>query len=85
MHAPQEPDRAAVAQRSLSGPYSMSKHAIEAFTDALAVEMAPFDVHVSVVEPGNYKSRIFESLRRRLDENNRTFGGSRYAEQMQSS
>ena len=38
--------------------YSGSKHWIEAYTDSLATEMAPHDVHVSVVEPGNYKSNI---------------------------
>ncbi|MBL8989913.1 MAG: SDR family NAD(P)-dependent oxidoreductase, partial [Gemmatimonadetes bacterium] len=42
----------------LFGPYSMSKHAIEAYADALAVEMARFGVRVSVIEPGNYKSEI---------------------------
>ena len=31
---------------------------IEAYTDALAAEMAPLGVSVSVVEPGNYKSNI---------------------------
>jgi short-subunit dehydrogenase len=36
------------------GPYSMSKFAMEAYTDALAPEMERFDVHVSVIEPGNY-------------------------------
>ena len=41
--------------------YSMSKHAIEAFTDALALEMAPLGVQVSVVEPGSYKSDIFKN------------------------
>jgi NAD(P)-dependent dehydrogenase (short-subunit alcohol dehydrogenase family) len=40
------------------GPYSMSKHAIEAFGDALAAEMARFDVKSSLIEPGNYKSEI---------------------------
>jgi NAD(P)-dependent dehydrogenase (short-subunit alcohol dehydrogenase family) len=40
------------------GPYSMSKHAIEAYTDALADEMALFDVQVSAINPGNYRSRI---------------------------
>ncbi|MGI9236260.1 MAG: SDR family oxidoreductase [Woeseiaceae bacterium] len=39
-------------------PYSMSKHAIEAYTDALAEEMALFDVKVSAINPGNYRSRI---------------------------
>ena len=38
--------------------YSGSKHWIEAFTDALAAEMEPHGVLVSVIEPGNYKSRI---------------------------
>jgi len=41
--------------------YAGSKHWIEAFTDALAGEMAPHDVQVSVIEPGNYQSRIRRS------------------------
>ena len=40
------------------GPYSMSKHAIEAFADALAAEMGPMGVRVSLIEPGNYRSEI---------------------------
>ena len=39
-------------------PYTMTKHALETYTDALAKEMALFDVEVSAVNPGNYKSRI---------------------------
>jgi NAD(P)-dependent dehydrogenase (short-subunit alcohol dehydrogenase family) len=39
-------------------PYGMTKHALEAYTDSLAREMALFDVKVSAVNPGNYKSRI---------------------------
>jgi len=39
-------------------PYSMSKHAIEAYTDSLAEEMSLFDVQVSAINPGNYRSRI---------------------------
>jgi NAD(P)-dependent dehydrogenase (short-subunit alcohol dehydrogenase family) len=38
--------------------YSMSKHAIEAFTDSLASEMEPHGVHVSVVEPGNFNTEL---------------------------
>ena len=41
--------------------YSMSKHAVEALTDALAQEMAPLGVSVSIVEPGSYKSDIFKN------------------------
>jgi NAD(P)-dependent dehydrogenase (short-subunit alcohol dehydrogenase family) len=39
-------------------PYGMSKHALEAYTDSLAAEMALFDVQVSAINPGNYRSRI---------------------------
>jgi NAD(P)-dependent dehydrogenase (short-subunit alcohol dehydrogenase family) len=44
-----------------SGAYSMSKHAMEAFTDALALEMARLGVKVSVIEPGSYKSNIVKN------------------------
>jgi NAD(P)-dependent dehydrogenase (short-subunit alcohol dehydrogenase family) len=40
------------------GVYSMSKHAIEAFADSLALQMEPQGVKVSLVEPGNYNSEI---------------------------
>jgi NAD(P)-dependent dehydrogenase (short-subunit alcohol dehydrogenase family) len=40
------------------GAYSMSKHAVEALTDSLEEEMAPLGVHVSVVEPGTFKTNI---------------------------
>jgi NAD(P)-dependent dehydrogenase (short-subunit alcohol dehydrogenase family) len=34
------------------GPYTMTKHALEAYTDVLAVEMEPYGVGVSIVQPG---------------------------------
>ena len=53
----------------LSGPmygaYSMSKHAIEAYADALAAEMQRFDVQVSIIDPGSYRSQISKSARDR--------------------
>lgn len=52
----------------LMGPYAMSKHAIEGFTDSLAAELAKFDVQVSVVEPGNFRSDIMKNMQRRLDQ-----------------
>ena len=39
----------------------MSKHALEAYTDALAIEMGMLGVTVSAIEPGNYKSKIGDS------------------------
>jgi NAD(P)-dependent dehydrogenase (short-subunit alcohol dehydrogenase family) len=44
-----------------AGAYSMSKHSMEAFTDALAQELAPLGVQVNIVEPGSYKSEIFKN------------------------
>ena len=49
-----------------NGIYSMSKHAVEAYTDALAAEMATVGVAVSVIEPGNYDSAISSSARKRI-------------------
>ena len=46
----------------------MSKHAIEAYTDVLAIELASLGVEVAVVEPGNYKSDIMESMVERMRE-----------------
>ncbi len=47
------------------GAYAMSKHAIEAFTDSLAEEMAPAGVQVSVIEPGSYNSDIAKNALKR--------------------
>jgi len=41
------------------GPYSMSKHALEAYTDALAAELQPLGVHVSIIAPGDYATEIW--------------------------
>lgn len=48
------------------GPYTMSKHAIEGFTDQLAFEMAKFDVAVSAIEPGSFATSIGKSRCRRM-------------------
>jgi NAD(P)-dependent dehydrogenase (short-subunit alcohol dehydrogenase family) len=65
-----------------SGQYSMSKHAIEAYTDALAVEMERFDVKVSVIQPGNYKSKIALSAGARMMGRDYVKEGSAYAEEV---
>ena len=65
-----------------SGPYSMSKHAIEAYTDSLATEMAKFDVHVSVIEPGNYDSAIADTALARMSDDEYFDEDSYYAEEM---
>lgn len=52
--------------------YVMSKHAIEGLTDSLAAELAPLGVEVSVVEPGNYRSNLDNSMLERLSEEEKT-------------
>jgi NAD(P)-dependent dehydrogenase (short-subunit alcohol dehydrogenase family) len=62
------------------GPYGMTKHALEAYTDALAEEMALFGVQVSAVNPGNYRSRIGTKEAVTLAEKPYAQPGSPYAE-----
>jgi NAD(P)-dependent dehydrogenase (short-subunit alcohol dehydrogenase family) len=40
-------------------PYCASKHALEAWSDALRLEVAPFGVSVSIMEPGNISTEIW--------------------------
>lgn len=42
----------------LYGPYSMTKHALEAYTVALSEELRPYQVQVSIVQPGGILSNI---------------------------
>ncbi|MBL4673693.1 MAG: SDR family NAD(P)-dependent oxidoreductase [Arenicella sp.] len=57
---------AGIAAGPMFGPYAMSKFAIEAFSESLSHEMRKFDVQVSVVEPGNFKSNIMKNMHKRL-------------------
>jgi NAD(P)-dependent dehydrogenase (short-subunit alcohol dehydrogenase family) len=66
-----------LAARDLTA-YAMSKHAIEAFTDSLATQMAPLGVLVSVVEPGNYDSDIGKSASKRSGKESRFTDRSKY-------
>jgi NAD(P)-dependent dehydrogenase (short-subunit alcohol dehydrogenase family) len=44
----------------LLGPYAASKMAMEALTDSLRVELKPWGIFVSIIEPGNIATRIWE-------------------------
>jgi NAD(P)-dependent dehydrogenase (short-subunit alcohol dehydrogenase family) len=54
-----------LADRNLSA-YSMSKHAVEAFTDSLAAELEPLGMRVSVIEPGNFRTEIASNAVKRI-------------------
>ena len=49
------------------GPYAASKHALEAVADSLRVELRPFGIHVSIVEPGTIKTKIWSTSAARAD------------------
>jgi NAD(P)-dependent dehydrogenase (short-subunit alcohol dehydrogenase family) len=57
---------AGVQTRSFYGPYSMSKHALEAFTDTLAIEFERFGIKVSIIDPGGFNSDIGKNIFNRL-------------------
>jgi len=53
-------------------PYSTSKFAVEALSDALRVELAPWDLHVAVIEPGAIRTAIWtkgaDTIQRIIDQ-----------------
>jgi NAD(P)-dependent dehydrogenase (short-subunit alcohol dehydrogenase family) len=49
------------------GAYAASKHALEAITDSLRIELAPWGIHVSIVEPGTIKTEIWARSAARAD------------------
>ena len=50
----------------LYGPYSASQRALEAFTDALAMELGPQGIHVAIVQPGSHASSIWEKCKNQV-------------------
>ena len=49
------------------GPYAASKYALEALSDALRVEVAPFGVKVVLIEPGSSSTQIWATSRQRTE------------------
>jgi NAD(P)-dependent dehydrogenase (short-subunit alcohol dehydrogenase family) len=58
------------------GWYTAAKHALEAATDALRVEVAHDGVRVTLVEPGTFRTAIWDDYERDVDRFERA--GSRY-------
>ena len=50
------------------GPYAASKHALEALADSLRVELRPFGIAVSIVEPGSIATPIWRKGAERAQE-----------------
>ena len=49
--------------RSLTGWYQAAKHAVEAASDALRIEVAGTGVRVVVVQPGGFRTAIWDEAR----------------------
>ena len=43
-------------------PYVSSKHALEGYSESLRLEVKPFGIDVSLVEPGSYQTNIWTSM-----------------------
>ena len=50
------------------GAYAMSKFALEAMADSLRLELAPFGMHVSIVEPGTIATAMWTKPQRALQD-----------------
>lgn len=50
------------------GPYASSKFALEAMADSMRMELSPFGIYVSVVQPGNVNTPIWAKGRASKDE-----------------
>lgn len=68
---------AGLATMPFAGHYTGAKHALEALSDALRVEVAADGVKVILVEPGGFKTGIWEELQRNIDQ--READGTRHS------
>lgn len=64
------------ATAPFAGHYTGAKHALEALSDALRIEVAGDGVAVVIVEPGGFKTGIWDEMERDVDR--RDQAGSRY-------
>lgn len=66
------------ATSPLAGHYTGAKHALEALSDALRIEVASRGVQVILVEPGGFKTNIWDDMER--DIATREADGSRFTD-----
>ena len=62
---------------AFTGPYAASKHAIEAFGDALRVELLTSNVQVALIEPGSVATPIWDKSRAEAERAERSRPSSR--------
>src|SRR4051794_11883487 len=67
----------------LTGWYQASKHALEAVSDALRIEVAGAGVKVVLVEPGGFKTAIWEELEGDVERRSDSRFGAAYRRSLQ--
>lgn len=60
---------------ALSAPYAMTKHALEAFSKSLRVEMEPYGIEVCKLNPGPYATGFNDAMVEGVDEQLAPAGG----------
>jgi NAD(P)-dependent dehydrogenase (short-subunit alcohol dehydrogenase family) len=70
------------ATTPLTGWYQGSKHALEALSDALRIEVASSGVKVVLVEPGGFRTGIWDELQRDVEKRSGSRYGSAYRRAM---
>ncbi len=77
---------AGLVSTPFNGPYSMSKYGMEAFTDALRVELMRWGLQVALVEPGSIATPIWDrglvdadAMEKRLPEDAIALYGKQFA------
>ncbi len=67
----------------LGGWYQGAKHALEAVSDALRVEVARDGIHVALVEPGGFRTSIWEDMERDIEQRGDSRFGPAYRRSQQ--
>ena len=55
--------------------YSASKFALEGYAESLAYEVAPFNIHVTLIEPGNFKTDFTAARKKVVVDGQRSLRG----------
>ena len=67
----------------LAGWYQGAKHALEALSDALRIEVAGDGIHVALVEPGGFRTSIWEDMERDIQKRGDSRFGTAYRRSQQ--